>query len=217
MRSAVRVVVGVCAVAALALAAFGAGVFPTDTREPIRHQARSATPASTEIAAPDDRLMSSSDGLVSSTRDVRGLFRRLHGGHVRVAEADLDPTWNAATTIKEKPRAAKSCVEVRSERATGFTCARKPLFRETNLLFLESFVGGPSRTDRTEYVVAGIASARVHEITVVMSDGSVAPAQLSTRGAFLFELSRSQLVVGTTATHLRAYSADGSLVEQVSL
>jgi hypothetical protein len=158
--------------------------------------------------------------LTPETMSKRGTFRSHRGYSTDVYEGDVAPEWNPRSKLSgplAQGKAPRGCVLARGGGFGALTCRVRPIFGQSNVLFLESASGGPSPRERAEYAIVGIASLRVTRVEAITSNGNMLQAEISSNHAFFLELSQEQLSRGATVTHLRIYGPGKSPIEQIAL
>jgi hypothetical protein len=212
-----RVVLLTVVLAALA-AAVGAGVASSRADDP-----RAAVPtpnrqsaAASQTPAPE---LPAHAALIASTRQSVGTFKTKKGDQVELIAGDLAPDFDLLTTVLEdaKVTTQQACVLDRGNGYAGLSCAAKPLFKRSLVLYSTTAAGGPATTEYTEYYISGLVHPKVARIEAVTSAGGTVAADLSGKGAFFLELGREQLAQGVIVTNLRLYGANGALLEDRSL
>jgi hypothetical protein len=107
---------------------------------------------------------------------------------------------------------SKRCVILASAGSTGAACDSS-LFRNGPVSFVETFSGGPAKTQRTDLEIAGIVADNVARLDVVDSLDRV--TDINTRGAnksFFFQLEPGELARGVDVNTLIARDATGAAI-----
>ena len=111
---------------------------------------------------------------------------------------------------------AKVCVVSAGPGAAGSACDT-PGFTKSPVLWVEGFSAGPGGTPISEWELSGLAAPSVARLELVDSTGAQRPVHLGRGNAFFVALSREELKRGVTATALKVYAGDGSLLTSVGL
>ena len=90
-------------------------------------------------------------------------------------------------------------------------------FADSPIEFGESYAAGPSGSPVHEWRVSGIAREDVRRIILVNSVGKTRQVQLTSDGAFFFDLPQSDIARGISAVSLLVYDGDGKLIKEVGL
>jgi hypothetical protein len=148
------------------------------------------------------------DLLKPATKMRRGVFTTDSGTTLEVFEGErsrlFDGGGPVATTVRR-------CVSAVSAGFNAMACSPVPLFADSDVLFVESWSGGPVTSDRSDYMLAGIASPRVARIEAVTSDDAVVAGRLSKDRAFVVELPDEDVRGGVMLTTLNVHGDDGLL------
>lgn len=170
------------------------------------------------MAANVTTMSDATDGLEPGSIELRGTFRNARGRELDVLDGDASPTSQAAAgPFAETDKKPQRCVRTVGEGYASTVCGFAPLFQSSDVLFGESASGGPAPSDRTEYFISGIASARVGRIDAITSDGVALAAKISQANGFFVELTPDQLARGVTVVRLDVYGQNGARIQTIQM
>jgi hypothetical protein len=108
------------------------------------------------------------------------------------------------------------CIILVGGGGSGGGCDRT-LFAYGPIAFVEAASGGPAKTKRTDFELAGVVADSVARLDVVDSLGRVTRIDTSANKAFFFELKPGDLARGVGATTLVARDASGATITSVDV
>jgi hypothetical protein len=108
------------------------------------------------------------------------------------------------------------CIILVGGGGSGGGCDRT-LFAYGPIAFVEAASGGPAKSKRTDFELAGVVADSVARLDVVDSLGRVTRIDTSTNKAFFFEVKRGDLARGVGVTTLLARDAGGATITSVDV
>jgi hypothetical protein len=162
-----------------------------------------------------NRLTSAPTGSAPNSPLPDGVVKTLHlDPNSIVVEGTFSGVGNPTIVVTASDSArTRQCVVIQDPNGTAAGCSPS-LLSTSSIADVESWSGGPSVRDRTDFVIGGVTAPGLQQIAVGLSNGASLPASVSGR-AFLVHVPTALVVAGVTPTSIEANRPDGSAIAPV--